>query len=369
VATFSDLPDICRAHILSFLDNKSFGAAQCTAKCFHVSSVSEILIRKIKDYSLCFCFQDIEPNSRGPYAHASHRGWIDFAKYLQKNEIPFSVATYDYIAIAYRCKQYPIIEWFIENGYKPSFCAFNLAIADGNIPFYERLLQLFPETENRDEFTLDRAIESGNVSTVQYLLDHGFSIPMDVNSIIASCKSGNVEMMEFVESYWGMTCRQAIDRHMEDENERIEQSDMPNKKKKKALKFLAQRNPYFTIPWTTVIHKRPCEREKWDRIPILDKLHEQGFFDDERNRDRIIMDIFNEDTVDVLSWFKEKGYLPTEIRYPDTIHLQDISQASNSKEQLLFHWIVDNNITFKVYDQVVSPFEALKIIEARSGRN
>lgn len=42
-----ELPDNCCAHILSFIDNVSFGATRCTAKCFHISSVTEILIRKI----------------------------------------------------------------------------------------------------------------------------------------------------------------------------------------------------------------------------------------------------------------------------------------------------------------------------------
>lgn len=51
---------------------------------------------------------------------------------------------------------------FIENEYKPR----NYVIADGNIPFYKRLLQLFPNTENVDEFALDHAIKSGNISTV-----------------------------------------------------------------------------------------------------------------------------------------------------------------------------------------------------------
>jgi hypothetical protein len=350
--TIRDIPDNCRAHILSFLNNRSFGSTQCASRLFHVASIPELLMRKIRDYSLCFC----EYSTKGPYGHAAENGWVDLAEYLYKNEVPFTVGEHDYIAMAHQSKQFHMIDWFIEKGFKPTCISFTFAIGEGDVSFHKRLEELFPETPDKDEFIINSAIESGSPDTIRYVLGKGFSIPIEPHYIIYACRSGKIEMLNFLESHWGMTCRQALIAYRKEQ-----MTDMSAKRKRKALK-----NPPdsydLTIPSAaaTNYESRPKEYNA-----ILNKLCQQGFFDDEQIRNRVILDIFYEEGIDVLLWFKQKGWLPSEIGYPNGISYSDLFDATRSKDQQLLRWMVDNNITLKVYNQVVSPFEALEVIDRR----
>lgn len=181
--TLMDLPKDCLRHILNFLDNKTFGVTQYTSKFFHIYSLAEILMRKLQDYILCPCSL-----VEGPYYHASHRGWTDFANYLRKNEIPFSVTGHDCMTAAYRNKQSKMIEWLIDHGYKPSYGIFWDAVLAGDVAFYERMLKMFPDTKDSDpDTTMNYAVHGGSIPMVEHLLRQGYSLPIDASLISNAC--------------------------------------------------------------------------------------------------------------------------------------------------------------------------------------
>lgn len=47
----------------------------------------------------------------------------------------------------------------------------------------------------------------------------------------------------------------------------------------------------------------------------MEKLYAQGFLDEKEDRNELMMNILDNEDLEVLEWFKSKGYIPTEIIY------------------------------------------------------
>ena len=348
-----DLTRDCRAYILTFLDNITFGVTQCTAKGFNVASVPEILLRKTRDYSLCSCSQ----LPSGPYYHAAHNGWIDLANFLRKNEVPFW-GTYDCMAGAHRHRQFPMIEWLIEQGYKPSYCAFHVAVSAGDIPFFERLLKLYPNTPDIYDRIMECALEGGSIPMVEHLLGKGIPIPMNGHSIIGACRSGNLAMVEFVEAHWGMTCREVLQKWRDQERERIVHSNLPAKKKNKTLR---------NWPTDMYDHAIPRDAIHGGSLPILKKLCLQGFVD--RDPGKYHGSFFEialyERQIEILDWLKDQNWYPPVISYPENLSWSDLHKWTTKEGQPVLEWIQRNGIVVRVNGKVVPATEAFNIAERR----
>ena len=348
VLSITDLTRDCRALILSHLNNRDFGLARRASKVFHVTDVPELLMRKLRDYSLCVCPE----TNQGPYCHAAENGWTDLADFFYKSEVPLTISTCDYIAVAFKYGHLSMIEWLISHGYKPSYIAFERAIGAGDIPFYERLLRLFPETVGRATYLMIQAIKSGNINTVKYLLSHGFELTANRKHVTGACQSGNLDMIEFVEAHWGSTMIQVVQRELDNEIQKSQDAKMKARRKREQLTYLQN-----TFKLQVVEDVATSYRKKGNRIAILDKLYEQGFFDGDIKQSRVITDIFDEDNTDILPWFKKKGWLPTEIHCPNHLSPSDVYAADESKDKLLFNWLVANNIKVFFKEVEISPFE------------
>lgn len=347
-----DLNSDCRAYILSFLDNKNFGVTQCTAKGFRVASVPEMLLRKIKDYSRCSCSQ-----LEGPYYHATHNGWIDFAHYLKKSEVPIS-GGYDCIAGAYHYKQFPMLEWLIDNGYQPSYCSFHNAVRAGDIAFYERLSRLYPNTPSVNDYIIHEGLKSGSIPMVEHLLGKRLTIPISGLSIVYACESGSMEMVEFLETYWGMTCRQALQKWRDQEKEKIINSDLPSKKKNKALRNWPADILDYSIPGGAI---------RGGSVLILQKLLQQGFpLNDPRCLTSHFEEALNHGQIEILDWLKDQGLCPKEISYPNDLEYNELWRLTRNKGQLCLHWLSDNGISIRVRDVAVSALDALAIIDRQT---
>ncbi len=251
-----------------------------------------------------------------------------------------------------------MIEWLIEQDYKPSYCAFHVAVSAGDILFFERLLKLYPNTPDIYDRIMDCALGGGSIPMVEHLLGKGIPIPMNGHSICSACRSGDLAMVEFVEAHWGMTCREVLQKWRDQERERIVHSDMPAKKKNKTL-----RN------WPTDIldYSIPCEAIRGGSLPILKKLYQQGFVDKDPGKyhGSFFEIALYEKQIEILDWLKAQNWYPPIISYPENLSWSDLHKWTTKEGQPVLEWIQRSGIVTRVNGKVVPAIEAFNIAERR----